>query len=138
MEPTTTVGTTSAVKVIQKAFEDFAAGNVMAIVNACADDVIFGGYRNPHFRPSGLYYGKEGVIEFFNQLDQNIRYTVFETHEFIGQGDRVIVLGHQTGMVKNTGKTFDHDQCFSFIVRDGKIQSYFGFQDTYDLAQAFQ
>jgi uncharacterized protein len=137
METSSTVATSSALKVIQQAFGDFASGNIMGIVNACADDVIFGGYRNPHIRPSGLFYGKEGVIEFFNQLDQNIRYTLFEPREFISQDDRVIVLGHQTGTVKHTGKTIDQDWCFSFTVRDGKIQNYFGFEDTYELAQAF-
>lgn len=132
------MATIPAVKVIQQAFADFAAGNIMGIVNACAEEVVFGNYRNPYTKPSGLYYGKEGVLEFFHQLDQNIHYTEFETHEFIGQGDRVVVLGRQAGTIKHTGKTFDHEYCCAFTVRDGKIQNYFGFDDTWELAQAFQ
>jgi ketosteroid isomerase-like protein len=138
MEPSPTAANSSAVNVIQQVFKDFATGNIQGIVDACANDVVFGIYKNPYFRPSGLYYGKEGVIEFFNLLNQNVRYTNFEAREFISQDDRVIALGHRAGTVKQTGKTFEHDWCFSFTVRNGEIQNYFGFEDTYDYAQAFQ
>lgn len=138
METSTAVATSPALKVIQQAFTDFANGNITGIVNACADDVVFGTYSDPYSRPSGNYYGKEGVLEFFKQLDENIDMTLFEPREFITQGDRVIVLGHQTATVKHTGKTIDHDWCMSFTVRNGKIQQYFDFGDSYQFAQAFQ
>jgi ketosteroid isomerase-like protein len=138
METPTTVSTSSAVKLIQQAYQDFASGNISGIVAACADNVVFGGYSNPHTRPSGFYYGKEGVIEFFNLVDQNVRFSLFEPREFIAQGEKVIVLGHSAGNVKSTGKSFDHDWCMSFVVRNGKVQSFFEFLDTYQMAQAFQ
>jgi uncharacterized protein len=138
METSTTVATTPALKVVQQAFNDFLNGNIAGIVNACADDVVFGTYINPIARPSGNYYGKEGVIEFFKEVDENMNMTLFEPREFITQDDRVIVLGHQIAIIKPTGKTVDQDWCMSFTVRNGKIQHYFDFGDTYQFAQAFQ
>lgn len=138
METSTAVATSPALKVVQQAFTDFANGNITAIVNACADDVVFGTYSNPIARPSGYYYGKEGVIEFFKQVDENMNMSLFEPREFITQDDRVIVLGHQTATIKHTGKTIDQDWCMSFTVRNGKIQQYFSFGDSYQFAQAFQ
>jgi uncharacterized protein len=138
MEPTTSVVISPAVKVVKQAFADFANRNIKGILEACAEGVTFGGYRNPYIRPSGLYYGKDGVLEFFKILDQNFSYVIFEPEEFICQDDRVIVMGHEAGTVKSTGKTFDTDWCMCFTIRNGKIQNYFGYQDTYTLAQAFQ
>lgn len=138
MDASTSITVSPALQVVKQAFEDFVHGNITGIVNACADGVIFGGYRNPYIRPSGLYYGKEGVIEFFNLLDKNYMFAVFEPEEYITQDDRVIVLGHEAGTVKSTGKTFDLDWCMCFTIRNGKIQNYFGFEDTYELARAFQ
>lgn len=109
----------------------------MSLVNLCADDVAFGEYSNPHVKPSGYFYGKEGVLEYFQQVNEHMRFTLFEVKEFIGQGDRVIVLGHHAGVVKSTGKSFASDFCMRFTVRDGKIRDYFGFEDSYQLAQAF-
>ncbi|HYH14614.1 MAG TPA: nuclear transport factor 2 family protein [Flavisolibacter sp.] len=138
METSTAVATSPALKVIQQAFTDFANGNITAIVNACADDVVFGTYSNPYARPSGNYFGKEGVIEFFKQIDESTRMELFEPREFITQGDRVIVLGHQTATIKHTGKRIDQEWCMSFTVRNGKIQHYFDYGDSYQYAQAFQ
>jgi uncharacterized protein len=134
----TSIATRSNLQVIQQAFADFAQRNIPAIVNACADDVMFASYKIADVPTSGSFYGKEGVQEFFTKLEETILYSYFQPHEFIVQDDRVIVLGHQTGTVKSTGKTFDHDWCFSFKMNNGKLQHYFAFTDTNDQAKAFR
>ncbi len=136
MGNTTVISTKSNLQNVQEGFDNFAKGNISEIVNKCTDDVVWGIYKNPDIEPSGNYYGKEGVQEFFSKLAQNVQYTSFEPKEFIVQGDRVIVFGHQTATVKKTGKTFDHDWCMSFKLKDGKTQRYFAFVDTRDQSQA--
>ena len=118
----------SNLQVIQQAFDDFAKGNIPAIINSLADDVRWGSFKIPGAAMSG---------NFFGNLDEQIKYTVFEPREFIVQGDSIIVLGHQAGTVKSTGKSFDHDWCFSFKMKNGKVQSYFAFTDSYEQAKAF-
>jgi len=127
----------SNLQVIQQAFDDFAKGNIPAIINSLADDVRWGSFKIPGAAMSGNFFGKEGAQEFFKYLDEQIKYTVFEPREFIVQGDSIIVLGHQAGTVKSTGKSFDHDWCFSFKMKNGKVQSYFAFTDSYEQAKAF-
>jgi uncharacterized protein len=133
----TSIATRSNLQIIQQAFNDFAKGNIPAIIDTLAEDVRWGSFKIPGAAMSGNFFGKEGVQEFFKHLDEQIRFSVFEPREFIVQGDSIIVLGHQAGIVKSTGKSFDHDWCFSFKMKESKVQSYFAFTDSYEQAKAF-
>lgn len=130
--------TKNNVQLIQEAFENFSKGNIPGIMESCADDIIWGSYNNPTVPYAGLFYGKEGVLEFFTNLGSNLNYTAFEPREFISQGDTVIVLGRHAGTVKKTGKSFDHDWAMHFKVKDGKVQKYFAFVDSLEQANAFK
>ena len=61
----------------------------------------------------------------------------FEPRDFIASGDKVIVLGGESGRVKSTGRTFDNDWAMVFIVDDGKISSFRSYEDTAAVAEAF-
>jgi uncharacterized protein len=133
-----TVATRSNLQVIQQAFADFQNGNITAILDACTDDVVWSGYKVPGVDFTNTMFGKDGVQEFFTKLGQQVDFLQFETKEFISQGDRVVVLGHNIGTIKSTGKTFSNEFCFSFKMRDGKVQNYFSHSDSYDLFRAYQ
>lgn len=133
----TTVSTSKNVQIIQEAFENFAKGNIQPIIDNCADDVAWGSFKVPGATFSGQFYGKEGVEEFFKELKDSIEFTVFEPTGFISEGDHVIVLGHQAGYVKSTGKNFESDWCFHYQLKDGKLQRYFAFLNTYDVYRNF-
>jgi hypothetical protein len=136
MEATATILTKNNVQVIQQAISNFQQGNIRPIIDACTDDVQFILYKVPNAPFTGTFDGKQGIQEFFTSLGQLANYTVFEPKEFFAQGDAVIVLVHQTATVKGTGKTYDHDMCMHFKLRDGKIAYYYGFIDSYDLYKA--
>ena len=134
----TALTTTSNVQIIRQSFENFIKGNIPPIIDTCADDIIWGSYKNPDVPASGTFYGKEGVMEFFLELAKEVNYTNFEPREYITEGDNVVVLGHQTAIVKSTGNTFDHDFCFHIQMRNGKLQRFFAYVDTRDQSQAFR
>lgn len=130
--------TKTNVQVIQKAFQDFLQGNIQGILDSCDDKIEWASYKNPDVPVSGTFYGKEGVQDFFTALAKYIDYKGFEPREYISQGDTVMVLGHHTGLVKQTGKTFDHDWCMHFKLKNGKVAYYFVFVDTLEQAKAFK
>lgn len=134
----TTIVAKSNLQIIQQAFDDFSKGNIPGILEACAEDVIWGSYKNPDVPYAGTFFGKEGVLEFFTNLAATIHYSNFEPQEFFAQDDTVFVLGHHTGTVKNTGKSFDHDWCLNFKMNNGKVQHYFAFIDSREQALAFK
>jgi uncharacterized protein len=138
METSTAVSTRSNLQVVQQGFNDFLSGNTGAIIDICADDVVWGGYKVPDVAFTGMFYGKEGVEQFYALLAESIKYSAFEAKEFITQDENVIVLGHQSGTVVTTGKTFDHDWCIAIKMRNGKVQRLFTFVDSRELAQVFK
>ncbi len=125
-------------QIISDSFEEFSRGNITAIIDVCDDNIIWKTYDNPIIKPAGTYKGKDGVADFFSTLGSEIEYFNFEAHEFITQGENVVVTGHHAGTVKRTGKSFDHDWCMVFKLRNGKIYQYSVYVDTYDQAKAFE
>ena len=130
--------TKSNVQLIQQACEDFLKGNIPAVIETCSDDVEWGSYENPDVPFSATYHGKKGVAEFFTTLSESVHYSRFDPQQFVSQGDDVLVLGHQTGTVKATGKSFDHNWCFSFKVQNGKLKRFFAYVDSRDQSKAFK
>jgi ketosteroid isomerase-like protein len=58
--------------------------------------------------------------------------------EFVGQGDRVFVIGVATGRIKATNKQFKDEWVFDITVRDGKLTNIHEYIDTQALARASQ
>ena len=125
------------VEVIQRAFADFASGKINRIIDNCTNDILWILPKNPGVPITGTFEGKEGILNFFEAVAENVEFSNFEPKEFFNDKEVVIVLGHQTGKVKKTGKTFDHDWCMVFRLRAGKIYHYYGFVDTRDQAESF-
>ncbi len=125
------------VELIQQAFGEFGKGNYQAIADRCTDDVVWGSYDNPGVPAAGTFKGKDGVLKHFKVLNESVDLTDFTPREFYGQGDTVIVRGHQAGKVKKTGRTFGHEWAMFFKMRESKVASFFIFVDSRDQAQAF-
>ena len=134
----TATQTKNNVQIIQQAFDDFGKGNIGGILDICTNDVVWSSAENPDVPIAGTFKGREGVKNFFGEVSGNVDYSNFEPKEFFSDKDAVVVLGHHTGQVKKTGKTFDHDWCVVFKLRDGKVYKYNIFVDTRDQAESFK
>jgi uncharacterized protein len=130
--------TKNNVQIVQQAFADFGSGNIQGILEICTENVVWSGPENRHVPYAGTFTGKDGVLEFFNSLAENVDYSSFEPKEFFHDRDVVVVLGHHTGTVKKTGKTYDHDWCMVFRFRDEKLYNYYSFVDTLEQAESFK
>src|SRR5205814_3069224 len=130
--------TKNNVETVQQAFDNFLKGNIPAILDVCTDDVEWTSYENSNVPYGRAFHGKNGVTEFFKNLSEQVNYSRFEPQQYSSQGDDVVVLGHHTATVKSTGKTFDHDWCFSFKMHHGKLNRFFAYVDTRDHSRAFE
>ena len=135
---TSAAGGANNVQLIQQAFADFGSGNIQGILNILADDVVWGGYEDPTVPFARTFKGKEGVAQFFKLLSDSVNFTRFEPREFIGQGERVVALGYNSGTAKKMGKSFESEWSFVFTVHNGKLQSFFGYNDSLATHRAFE
>jgi len=86
---------------------------------------------------AGTRHGHAGLTDLLDTASKSIETSV-EPREFIAQGDRVLVVGFATGMIKATNKTFEDNWIFAITVRDGKLTSIREYIDTQALARASQ
>lgn len=122
----------------RQAYQFFSQGNIDGILDLYADEVEFVFPGPADIVPmAGTFRGKDQVRKFFGLVNQNLEFTAFEPREFIPHGDLVIVLGHDRGKVRTTGKTFEEDWVHVATYRDGKLIHWQAFIDTARVAADF-
>ena len=124
-----------SLRIVQEGYRDFSRGDIQTLLGKFADDIE---WVIPGSNPlSGTYKGRNHVGEFFKRLSDLTEITAFEPHEFVAQGDQVVVLGRETGQVKSTGRTFQSDWAMAFTLRNGKVVRFQEYADTANLEAAF-
>eukprot|EP00761_Pharyngomonas_kirbyi_P012700 gb/GECH01012727.1/.p1 GENE.gb/GECH01012727.1/~~gb/GECH01012727.1/.p1 ORF type:complete len:133 (+),score=28.20 gb/GECH01012727.1/:1-399(+) len=94
----------------------------------CPDDMPIG----------GTYSGREGVAKYLEKLQEAVDVASINLYEFIPSGDYVVVLGHEKGTSRGTGKNYEFNFSHVFTVSDGAIVKGRLFFDTAALQNALQ
>src|SRR3954447_23682117 len=84
---------------------------------------------------AGTHRGHAGLAGLLKTASEMIE-TSTEPHEFVAQGDRVLVVGFAKGKIKATNKTFRDDWVFAITVRNCRLTNIREYIDTQALAQA--
>jgi hypothetical protein len=128
--------TASNIALVRSLYAAFERGDFATIVRAIAPDAsweIVGRVKDyPLF---GARKGPTAVRDFFNEIGQNQEAVSFKAHNFHAAGNTVLVLGHYTWMLRQTGKPVDTEWAHVFTVKDGKIAAFREFTDTAQFAQ---
>jgi len=107
--------------IVRQGYAAFGRGDIQALINLLDPQVTWttpGGADVPF---SGTRRGHAAVGEFFATLANTLEVVRFEPTDFIAQGDKVVVLGDETSIVKATGKSIDFRWVHVHTVRNGKI-----------------
>ena len=116
-------------KIVQQWFDHISAGEAEAAFALFADDIV---YDLKGTTPvSGIYRGLDQLVnEFFvpwrKQIDGDL---IVHVDEMIGDGERVVVLGHGEAMTVFK-VPYNNDYAFVFTVKAGKITQVVEFLDT--------
>jgi uncharacterized protein len=125
------------VETAKEGYAAFGRGDVPAILELLTDDIewIEPGPADV-IAAAGTYRGKEEVAGFFATLAENAEIHRFEPHEFIAQGDHVVVLIHSESTVKSTGRKVTNHVAHVWAFEGGKVARLEMFQDTAAIAAA--
>ncbi len=124
-------------KLIQQAYQDFKNGDIKALLNTYSEDIRWNLPQIENISFTGKREGRAGVEQFFGELAEAQEPLEFEAHEFIAQGDRVVVLGHYRWRVKSTGRDYASDYAHVWTIKDGKITNFQEYTDTAASNRAF-
>ena len=130
------------IQVVELIFEAFAKGDIQGALNTFAENVDYQSPVTRHAHPQISWakprHSRGEVAAFFKELAEKTQVRSMEPREFTAQGDRVIVEGKNTGIVKSTGRSYEHDWVMVFTIRDGKIIKHRHYYDTADVLVAFR
>ena len=85
---------------------------------------------------AGTHRGHTALESVLQKASKEVEMTYPKPPEFVGQGDRVLVIGVATGKIKATDKPFKDEWVFDITVRGGKLTRIREYIDTQALARA--
>jgi ketosteroid isomerase-like protein len=126
------------VEIVTSIYENFASGNIPAILEVMSDDVdwIFFAPKTVPF--AGEHRGKDGVLRFFQLVGQSVAVQAYEPREMLEGQDHVTVLGWQRVTATKTGRTWETNFCHVWSLRDGKCVRAREYYDTDPMVDAFE
>ena len=119
------------VEATQALFAAFLAGDIDGFLTGLADDVVWEINGSPDFVPNhGVWEGVDAVREWIGLLEADVEFVEFTPERYWADGDTVIVVCHEVGVVRATGKQIDQREVMLFTYADGKVASFMGFDDS--------
>jgi hypothetical protein len=116
-------------EIVRRGYELFGKGDVAGLLALFDPDIEWTTPGPADLPTAGTRRGAQAVGAFFQTLASTYDFTRFDPQEFIAQGDRVLVRGIDTFVVKATGKTLDFKWVHAFTVKNGKVTSFEEFGD---------
>ena len=129
------MSTEKNVQVVKDFLAAIGSGDKQRVLALVAEDVewIIPGEGWPL---AGTHRGHTGLAATLRKASEEVEMTYPKPPEFVGQGDRVLVVGVATGKIKATNRTFKDDWVFDITVRNGKLTKIREYIDTQALAKA--
>ena len=125
-------------KVLRKIYEDYAKGDIDAVLALFADDVVVKSVGAPNrIDHAGEWSGPDGVRGFLAAIAGNWAFEKIEMLEMIAANDtRFAVRTAVTGVHASTGGRVHVERVDFVTMKDGKCKSYMEIFDTSPLERA--
>jgi ketosteroid isomerase-like protein len=124
-------------QIIEQMYNDFASGNIPAVISVFSKDVIFMRPGAPFIPFSGTFTGIDEVIKMFQIQNQTLKMKSFVPDKICTNDDTVVVIGHDEAGVIETGKSYSADWVQAYTFKDQKVVHAQVFMDTKLIADAF-
>jgi ketosteroid isomerase-like protein len=128
------------VSIVKQLYDALGRSDVSSVLNIFADDAVAHGPAPAGVLPwGGVYNGREGIAQLLKALGESLEDEQFKQHEFIAQGNKVVVPGYAKGHAKPTGRPYEIEFVHIWSVcNDGKISELHVYNDTAALVEALR
>jgi ketosteroid isomerase-like protein len=116
--------------IVQQGYAAFGRGDIPALLELLSEDVEWETPGTSEFPLAGKRRGHQQVVEFFQTLNATFEIQRFVPETFVAEGDRVIVQGRETALIRATGKVIEVPWAHAFTLRNGKIVALQEYVDT--------
>jgi len=113
-----------SVEIVKQVYERFAQNDLDGFLELCAKNIEWVVNGPSELEKCRAFNGINGVRTFLSILERTWSFQSFAPREFIGAGDKVVVLGEETGTDRAAGKAFKNRWAHVFTVRDGLIVTF--------------
>lgn len=114
-------------------------GDWQPLLDHLAEDVVFKATIPEGTPISGEFRGKPAVTEHFERLPQLLEFEQERPMDFLGEGDRVVVLGRETMVIKENGVTIAGSEYADVLdFRDDLITRFLVIQDLSAVVDAYR
>ena len=125
-------------EIVSQIYADFGLGNIPGILNVLSDEIVFD-TPGPSLLPwAGIWKGKNGVMDFFNQVGSSTSYQKFEPLDIIEEGDKVSETGRAEYTTIKTGKSGVSQWIMAWTLRNGKVEQVLNLWETYSIAETYK
>ncbi|MGF7042673.1 nuclear transport factor 2 family protein [Mucilaginibacter lappiensis] len=123
------------IRMVEDLFAAFGRGDEQGLLTLAAEDIewITPGEDWPL---AGTRRGHPGLLDLIQKSTEKLETSFPEAPEFVGQGNRVLVIGFSTGRVKATNKKFEDHFVIAITVQNGKVTNVREYVDTQAMARA--
>lgn len=123
------------VTVVQQAYQNFAEGNVPAVLALFDPQIEWRECKSFPIGPDdGISIGPEAVVQdVFSHIPVIYEGFNIEPIDIFGAGDKVVMYGYYKGKYKATNKDFKAQATHVWTVKDGKLTHFFQAVDTAEI-----
>ena len=127
------------IAVVKLLYAAFSRGDVDTIIGTLAPDVEWhSGGEKQDYPIFGPRKGLVQVREFFRLVSELVDYSEFSLHEFLAQGDKVVVLGYYAMTMRKNGRKAACDWAHLFTLNRGKVIKFRELTDTAQMLEAYR
>ncbi|HEX5155548.1 MAG TPA: nuclear transport factor 2 family protein [Parafilimonas sp.] len=124
-------------EIVQEGYANFLQGNIPALMDTLSDNIEWELPASAHVNFSGVFKGKDAVMNFFRNVDNENTFSEFAVDSYVANGNYVIALGHLTATAKSTGKISSNKWAHLWQLEEGKVVKHYEYADTAEIRDAF-
>jgi len=122
----------SNLETLKQAYKDFSLGNVEAVIAIWQPDIVWAECTGfPFVKGDGIFVGAQAILEgVFANIPVYYDGFNIEITEFVGGGDKIVMVGYYKGTWKATGKEFKANAMHAWTFKNGKVSHFFQAADS--------